>query len=54
MIRGHHIYKSFWTPVIGKELVVKIVDGTEHEHAVALMKDGRISGHVSRYISRVI
>ena len=54
MIRGHHIYKSTWTPFIWEELVVKAEAGNEHdEHAVAVMKDGCVIGHVPRCISRV-
>ena len=51
VIRGHHIYKSVWTPFIGEELVVKAEDGNEHdeaEHAVAVMKEGCVVGHVPR------
>ena len=38
VIRGHHIYKSVWTPFIRKELMVEVEDGNEHsEHAVAMI-----------------
>ena len=53
VIRGHHIYKSVWTPFIGEELVVEAEDGNEHDkNAVAVMKDGCVVRHVP-CISRV-
>ena len=49
VIRGHHIYKSVWTPFIEEELMVEAEDG--NEHAVAVKKDGCVVGHVPRCIS---
>ena len=48
MIRGHHhMYKFVRTPFIGEELEVKAEDSNENdEHAVAVMKDGCVVGHV--------
>ena len=38
VIRGHHIYKSTWTPFIRKELMVEAEDFSEYkEHAVAVI-----------------
>ena len=52
MVRGHHIYKSIWTPAIGKDLLLEAEDGNEHDkHAVAVMKDCCIVGHAPRSIS---
>ena len=53
VIRGHHVYKDFWTPYIHEELTV----GTEEEnsydrHAVAILKDGEVVGHMPCTISR--
>ena len=54
VIRGQHIYKSIWTPIIGEELVLEAQDDNEHDkHAVAVMKDGCVVGHVPRSISQV-
>ena len=54
VISGHHIYKSVWTPSIEEELVVKAEDGNKHyKHAVAVMKNGCVVGHVPRCIFRV-
>ena len=39
-VRGHHIYKAIWTPVIGEELTVVPEEGNDHDpHAVAILKD---------------
>ena len=35
VVRGHHLYKAIWTPVIG-ELSLRAEDNNEHDnHAVA-------------------
>ncbi len=37
VIRGHHIYKAIWTPIIGEQLFLKAEDRNEHDkHAVAV------------------
>ena len=47
VMRGHHIYKSVWTPVIGKELYLEPEESNEHDkYAMAVRKDGEIVGHV--------
>ena len=49
VVRGHHIYKTSWTPVIGEELPAEREENNEHdEHAVAVRKNGVIVGHVPR------
>ena len=54
MIRGHHIYKSIWTPVVGEELTLQREDSNDHDiHAVAVVNDGDVVGHVPCLISRV-
>ena len=54
VVRGHHVYKISWTPVIGEELMLETEDDNEDdEHTVAVMKDGDIVGHVARSISNV-
>ena len=48
-VRGHHVYKSLWTPVMGEELNVQIEDSNIFdEFAVAVFKDGIIVGHITR------
>ena len=54
VIRGHHVYKSVWTPEVGKELSLVTEDGNEHDkYAVAVIKDGYVVGHMPRSLSRV-
>ena len=54
VIRGHHVYKSVWTPFIGETLSLTIEDGNaEDPYAVAVMKGTTIVGHTPREISRV-
>ena len=31
VVRGHHVYKSIWTPVLGEELSVEPENGNEHD-----------------------
>ena len=45
-VRGHRVYKSLWTPVMGEKLRVQIEDNIFDEFAVAVFKDGSIAGHV--------
>lgn len=54
VVRGHHVYKSVWTPVIGEELYLEPEESNEHdEYAVAVRKDGETIGHVPRSFSRI-
>ena len=49
VVRGHHVYKVIWTPVIGEELEVRTEDDNDHDqHAVAVVKDGVVIGHMPR------
>ena len=50
---GHHVYKSLWTPVMGKELHAQTEDSNIFdEFAVAVFKDGIVVGHVPRELAR--
>ena len=54
VVKGHHVYKFVWTPVIGQELKTKLEEDNEHDkHAVAVLLDDQIVGHLPRSISRV-
>ena len=45
-VRGHHIYKKNWTPVLGDELTIMTEDDNKHdEHTVAIRKHGNVVGH---------
>ena len=50
VVKGHHVCKVIWTPEVGEELP----DNREYgnEHAVAVLKDGEIVGHLPSTISR--
>ena len=52
VVKGHHIYKSVRTPVIGEELHTKLEKDNE-VHAVAVILDGSTVGHLPGTISRV-
>ena len=52
VVRGHHIYKDIWTPVIGEELTCRREVGNIHDlHAVATIRGSDVVGHVPRTIS---
>ena len=54
VVRGHHIYKSVWTPFVGEILDTKREAGNNHDrHAVAVVRDSCVVGHLPRQYSRV-
>ena len=54
VVRGHHVYKSIWTPALAEELLVEQENDNEHDlYAVCVMKDDTIVGHVPRAFSRI-
>lgn len=54
VIRGHHIYKTVWTPTVGETLQVSQELSNPHDvYAVSVLKDANIVGHVPREINRV-
>ena len=54
VIRGHHVFKSIWTPAIGETLPLNIEDGNSHDpNAVAIIKDSTVVGHAPREVARV-
>ena len=54
VVRGHHVYKSLWTPVLDETLTVLPEENNIHDrHSVTVMKDNEIVGHVPRELSRV-
>ena len=43
-IRGHHIYKEIWSPVVGEELQCKMEHGNIHDiYAVAVTREDMYS-----------
>ena len=53
-VRGFHVYKPTWTPVIGEELTAEREPGNSEDwFAVALKKGGATVGHVPCEISKL-
>ena len=53
-VRGHHVYKTRWSPSIGEELCCEVEeDNTFDRYAVAVTKDERVVGHVPRELARI-
>ena len=51
-VRGHHVYKQVWTPVVGQQLQVEAETGNVHDpHAVCTIHAGVIVGHMPREIA---
>ena len=49
VVRGHHIYKTIWTPSLGEILMVFPEPLNDHDRlAVYIKKDDVIVGHVPR------
>ena len=54
-IRGHHIYKTIWTPELAEILQCEQERGNpEDSYVVSAMKDDTIFGHVPREESHVV
>ena len=51
-IRGYHAYQDFWTPVLNEEL--QLPDNPQDELADAVLKSGRVVGHVPRQLAPVL
>ena len=51
-VRGYHIYKNVWIPVVGETVNCEREDRNPQDpYAVGLKKDGTTVGHVPRTIS---
>ena len=51
-VRGYHIYKETWTPLVGEEYECRIEpDNSEDPYAVAIVAAGSTVGHVPRVMS---
>ena len=54
MLRGHHVYKSTWTPRLGETFQVRQDAGNSHDRrTVALLQNQAVVGHVPREFSKV-
>ncbi len=55
VIRGHHISKSFWIPVVGESVAVACEPSNPYDrNAVSVKKGGNVIGHVPRNTSRIM
>ena len=53
-VRGHHVYKEYWTPVIGQTLHTRKEEGNpKDKYAVAVAKEERTVGHMPQEVSRI-
>ena len=53
-VRGHHVFKSVWTPTEGELLTVNPEPGNEFDrYALAVCKGETVVGHMPREISQI-
>ena len=53
VVRGHHVLKRIWTPVVSEVFTVAREAGnTEDRFAIAVTKDDIVVGHVPRVFSK--
>lgn len=54
VVRGHHIYKHIWTPLLGEVLSLLVEEENEYDrYAIAVMKEDSIVGHVPQSLSKI-
>ena len=54
VIRGRHICKQIWRPLVGEILTLEREEGNNHDKfAISLLKHATVLGHVPREFSRV-
>ncbi len=52
VVRGHHIFKAVWTPVVGEDLPLQQEpDNSYDSFAVAIIKEDAVVGRVPRELS---
>ena len=55
VVRGHHVYKSVRTPLLGERLSVRPKTGNNHDkYAVSVVKHGGIVGNLPRELLRTV
>ena len=53
-VRGHHVYKTTWSPAIGQVLQVGAEDSNAYDrYAVATCLRDTVVGHMPRELSRI-
>ena len=53
-IRGHHVYKAVWNPVLGEVHCPALEEGNEHDRFAICVKRDEIIGHIPRELSREV
>ena len=54
VVRGHHVYKSIWTPRVGEVLPTEVEDDNDEDvYAIAVLRGSVVVGHVPRTFSRI-
>ena len=52
VVRGYHMYKDIWTPVIGEQLLCQREEGNPNDrYAVSVLHLSTVVGHVPRHMS---
>ena len=55
VVRGHHIYKRMWTPMLDERLQIEIEkDNRNDARAVAVQKGGMVVGHLPRETVKIV
>ena len=54
VVRGHHVYKSVWTPLLRDRLSVRSETVNNHKYAVSVVKHGGIVGNLPRELLRTV
>ena len=53
-VRGHHVFKSIWTPVVGQSLQVQAETENSHDaYAMAVILNDTVVGHLPKEFSRI-
>ncbi len=53
VVRGHHVYKEVWTPLVGEELDLEREHGNSYDHYATTVKKGAVVvGRVPRELSK--
>ena len=52
---GYHVYCREWTPAVGEDLFLKQEpDNCRDKFAVAILRNGRVVGHIPKTVSRTV
>ena len=55
VVRGHHIYKRVWSPMLGEKLQIEIEEDNRNDaRAVAIQKRGKVVDHSPRETAKIV